>query len=523
MRMRRRKLLICWAALQAGSAILTCLLLLLLPSRNEVSAGIVPPPWSDPAKNPCASMAGGWQLLYWAPLKKCFKIFTLGYPCPNTMELSPTPVSAKRKDVPAAECRCPPGSALSALTDNVCHQLYQRGPCEMKEYFKPLPDQDKRSGNRWGSCTATLHCDEGMLYWPRDNKCYAQYSKGPCNRGKLLTLNADGLAECRCENSGELATYYYPAEDSCYEHYTKGPCSTPGHIFLPGGRCDCQRHLPHYYASQQMCFELDTPGPCPPGHIFRIPDESVQETAATTLQLLPRAKCVCKEGYVPWTDGICYRLYTRGPCSANEFLVNGTSCVQNSCGKNRLYFPAEDSCYRIGSQGPCSLHQVVIFDFTARPSLDGISYNGMCGCSGVLTNLDQQCSSSGHGGGQDLNICESTPGMVDINGQCYKLYTRGPCGAGQWLEPLKSQGKYKNDGTSTILAYATKAKCVCRPGYTPTNSNESSDTTSTTNGNRHSSNCSAPSVSLARYLTIERHNSKFLNELNFSPLIPLNG
>lgn len=38
---------------------------------------IVPPPWSDPSKNPCANMPGGWQLLYWAPLKQCFKIFTV--------------------------------------------------------------------------------------------------------------------------------------------------------------------------------------------------------------------------------------------------------------------------------------------------------------------------------------------------------------------------------------------------------------------------------------------------------------
>jgi len=140
-RMKRRKLLVCWAALQAASSMLTCLLLLL--TQHEASAGIVPPPWSDPAKNPCASMAGGWQLLYWMPLKKCFKIFTLGYPCPDTMELSPTPVSAKRKDVPTAECRCPPGTALSALTD-ACHTLYDRGPCPRGEYFQPIPEQVKR-------------------------------------------------------------------------------------------------------------------------------------------------------------------------------------------------------------------------------------------------------------------------------------------------------------------------------------------------------------------------------------------
>lgn len=141
MRMKRRKLLVYWAALQASSSIFTYLLLLL--TQHQALGGIVPPPWSDPAKNPCASMTGGWQLLYWAPLKKCFKIFTLGYPCPDTMELSPTPTSAKRKDVSMAECRCPPGTALSAIT-NACHKLYERGPCQHGEYFQPIPEQLKR-------------------------------------------------------------------------------------------------------------------------------------------------------------------------------------------------------------------------------------------------------------------------------------------------------------------------------------------------------------------------------------------
>jgi len=136
----------CYRIGSQGSSILTCLLLLLTTGQNpqQVAAGIVPPPWSDPAKNPCASMSGGWQLLYWAPLKKCFKIFSLGYPCPETMELSPTAVSAKRRDLPAAECRCPPGAALSPLTNNVCYKLYERGPCQPEEYFQPMPDQVKR-------------------------------------------------------------------------------------------------------------------------------------------------------------------------------------------------------------------------------------------------------------------------------------------------------------------------------------------------------------------------------------------
>lgn len=47
------------------------------PGPTGAQAAIVAPPWSNPSNNPCASMPGGWQLLYWAPLQKCFKIFTV--------------------------------------------------------------------------------------------------------------------------------------------------------------------------------------------------------------------------------------------------------------------------------------------------------------------------------------------------------------------------------------------------------------------------------------------------------------
>lgn len=137
----------------------------------------------------------------------------------------------------------------------------------------------------------------------------------------------------------------------------------------------------------------------------------------------------------------------------------------------------------------------MVFDFTARPSVDGISYNGMCGCAGVLKNLDQQCSTPEE---SITNTCESTPGMVELEGNCYKLYSRGPCGPGQWLEPIKSLTM------DTARSIQTKAKCVCRPGYTPA---EKSDNM-TTAGVQH---CNAPTVGLARYLTqhSQRQNSKF--------------
>ncbi|XP_067643794.1 uncharacterized protein [Eurosta solidaginis] len=497
--MKRRKLLLCWTALHSSLSFIVFLNLIL---NKTTQSAIVPPPWSDPEKNPCASMPGGWQLLYWPPLKQCFKIFTIGYPCPATMELSPALIVGKsksaRQNAPAAQCRCPPGTALSADT-NKCHEIFKRGPCEHGAYFSPLPEErtaveaGKRPSNRWGICKMTKQCPMGLIYWPKDGKCFTQYTKGPCVKGKLLVVNDDGLGECKCEAEGPLRDYFYDEEETCHELYSKGPCLSQGDLFLPGGRCDCHRHLPQYSDEHEMCYELNTPGPCPPGHIFTLPDNF---TAAN----VQRAQCQCKDGYVPWNDGLCYRLYTRGPCGPNEFLINATDCVRNVCGKSRLYFPDQNTCYRIGSQGPCSLHQVVVFDFTARPSVDGISYNGICGCSGVIWNLDKQCSDVGGGVAADEeNTCESTPGMVEINGKCYKLYTRGPCGPGQWLEPLKTNTIGPMQAQAQRIL-GTKAKCVCRPGYTLANEVEEEGKVRKFEVSRpYITRCNAPTVGLARW------------------------
>ncbi|XP_058833558.1 uncharacterized protein LOC131691288 [Topomyia yanbarensis] len=451
-------------------------------------AAIVPPPWSDPNKNPCASQPGGWQLLYWPPLRKCFKIFQMGYPCPDTMELSPVGVGSTSMGS-SAECRCPPGTAQHPLTRR-CHRLFERGPCDFGQYFAPFADSEVKSAipkQRWGTCKSTEICDSGMIFWPQDNKCYQLYTKGPCSKGKLISMDNDGIAKCKCEKEGELGNYFHNETETCHEFFTKGPCQRTGELFLPSRKCACHQRLPHYHNETSQCYELDTIGPCPIGHTYIIADKRGQHEVTAM-----RAECRCKENYVPWKNGYCYKLYTQGPCDFGSFIIDSNSCIPNPCEKGRLYFPREKTCYRIGAQGPCSLHQVVIFDFTTRPSLDGISYNGICGCSGVIHNLDQTCSEDD----VPKSACDSTPDMIEINKQCFKLYTRGPCGPGQWIEPKKGPAKIR------------AAACVCRPGYTTYD-------TPLQNG---VIGCQPPAVGLARYLNGKRLLSFRIG--NFSLTIP---
>lgn len=203
------------------------------------------------------------------------------------------------------------------------------------------------------------------------------------------------------------------------------------------------------------------------GQQFILSDNTIEQETSY-------ASCHCKDGYVMWSNGFCYRTYTRGPCQDGQFLLNTSECIDNPCGKGRLYFPDEKTCYRIGSQGPCSLEQVVVFDFTTRPSVDGISYNGVCGCIGIISNLDQSCVVDD----KRESACNSSPGMVELNNQCYKLYSRGPCGPGQWLEPRKIPNR----------ADKRSANCHCKPGYTQYETQDGII------------GCHAPSVSIARYL-----------------------
>ena len=288
---------------------------------------------------------------------------------------------------------------------------------------------------------------------------------------------------CSCSTDGELGRYHWPGDTGgCHEHYTRGPCTEPGELFLPGGTCGCNSSLPHYYEATNMCYPLGSIGPCYPGHHFVVTTEN--ETRESI-----RAKCTCKTGHVPYKNGHCYRVHTRGPCEIGDMLINSTTCVPVPCKRGRLYFPREKTCYKIGSKGPCPNGQIVLYDHTVRPSLDGVSYNGVCGCTNLLKNSGK-CSE------EENDSCENTPGMVVINRTCYKLYTQGPCTPGEWLVPRRTSkeilwqsGEFKD----------SKAICECRPGYKRVrDSSELSDVEN--NVLNSNGGCQPPAVRLAKFL-----------------------
>ncbi|XP_034949164.1 uncharacterized protein [Chelonus insularis] len=465
--------------------------LLCLSFIVNIKSAIVPPPWANPSSNPCAVQPRGWQLLYWPADGKCYKIFQIGAPCPESMELGP----AAKGGGTIAECRCPPGTAQSRK-DSLCYPIFTKASCPSGQYFAPISDSNtNRSTGRWGICKEPEKCSEHtQVFWPRDEKCYTKLTRGPCPKGQLLTLNKDNLAECQCSSTDkELGLYYYPDnKGGCYEHYTKGPCSEPGEIFLPGGTCGCQQDIPHYHSSTKMCYPLGEIGPCLKGHHFVVTNKSMSENRIF-------ATCTCKPDHILYKDGLCYRKYTRGPCETGYMIINSTNCIPVPCKRRRLFFPQEKTCYKIGSKGPCPSGQIVLYDRNVRPSIDGVSYNGVCGCTETL-KLAGKCSEN-----TDFNdTCENTPGMFLLNKTCYKLYTQGPCGLGEWLVPRR-QSK-----TQEIFQDTNKSKirCECRPGYRKiTRASELIDIEINTLTNF--SQCQPPAVSLAEFLNKNFKNSDF--------------
>lgn len=56
-------------------------------------------------------------------------------------------------------------------------------------------------------------------------------------------------------------------------------------------------------------------------------------------------------------------------------------CEPLPCLPGRLFFPGGKGCHRVGTPGPCPPGQVVLFQDSVKTSVEGISYQGMCGCA----------------------------------------------------------------------------------------------------------------------------------------------
>lgn len=152
--------------------------------------------------------------------------------------------------------------------------------------------------------------------------------------------------------------------------------------------------------------------------------------------------------------------------------------MRQPCGRGNLYHPQAKRCFRIGSRGPCAKNLIFTFDFNTRPSIDGISYNGMCRCSRKNCEENEL---------DNVIFCDRTKGLIRYKNGCHKMYTQGPCFRGSWLVP-------RREGKQEIFSDRNAERvglCECIPGYTKSFRSI---------GDKNMTVCLSPTVLLADYM-----------------------
>ncbi|XP_043214110.1 mucin-2-like [Amphibalanus amphitrite] len=154
----------------------------------------------------------------------------------------------------------------------------------------------------------------------------------------------------------------------------KLPCDVT-HVLLPDGRCHTKEEFCDHAEDKELVLK---------------------ETGYGT--------CDCPDLHVYWMeDDRCYAAYTRGPCGEGEYIVFreevGVVCEDNPCPEEQV--PWRGQCVpRTGHGCLDSKHGHLVLN---------------------PANLKYECT---------LRCPE---GMVEVDLDCYDLYTRGPCPAGEYV------------------------------------------------------------------------------------------
>ena len=156
---------------------------------------------------------------------------------------------------------------------------------------------------------AECRCPKDLLYWPAADRCYPEYSKGPCELNEYLERDASSssssgtLAKCAAMKRCDNGWIFWPSEGKCFELYTQGPCHKVNTTFLiraivkislqgdllimnpltaePYCGCDPLLLRQYYFPPLQLCYEHFTRGPCESGLLF-----AYNHTSAST-------SCLC--------------------------------------------------------------------------------------------------------------------------------------------------------------------------------------------------------------------------------------
>jgi len=491
---------------------------LIVAFRRSVSAAVIPPAWADSSINPCAKES--WQYLYWKGDGECYPIFKRG-PCPETQELV---FDSAAKE---ATCRCPSQllyweedrRCYAPFVRGPCpHGSFLHPGRATATSRDQRPDPHRRTLNHvkaWLNqsesnvleplgfvhCKQEGYCPPGWAFWFATELCYPLKRQGPCQTGSIFYWDKEtGQAECGCRKEMGWRRYYWPISSTCHEHWSRGPCP-PGTIFSYNStskmtQCSCSSLSPGYHSLTDRCYSKFSQEPCNKGQWLtsrsdELPQHSIVPSIRRVDPIVDSRKitnigqltCTCIPGYVyNKEDEQCYREFTQGPCQTGHFFIRNSDgdagiCQLNPCSTQELYFSEQQSCFRIHSSGPCDHGQIVIgYD------PHGIGYRGRCGCSPLNTPFywpdDGNCYPHETQGpcpttmvistrfSNELKptcICPEEHIFHKTTGQCYRLFSQGPCQWNEWLVPESAE----NDVNSSIsVDYSQlESACQCKPGY----------------------------------------------------------
>ncbi|KAF0301641.1 hypothetical protein FJT64_026125 [Amphibalanus amphitrite] len=188
------------------------------------------------------------NLYRWPEDGQFYRELTRG-PCNDTELLIQTdsgPVCGCEKYAPSDRVSSYLEPTVRWPLDGRCYRLYDQAICPPGHWFIWSSTQ-----NRIPVC-----CPKGHFFWPADDKCYEEFTRGPCDKSKLF-VNVLRTSVCTCDDQWGF-TVLNPEDGTCYLRNTQGPCQ-PGFRFLGAkdGRkvCDC---LPgeFYHEPSDKCFPL---------------------------------------------------------------------------------------------------------------------------------------------------------------------------------------------------------------------------------------------------------------------------
>ena len=167
----------------------------------------------------------------------------------------------------------------------------------------------------------------------------------------------------------------------------------------------------------------------------------------------------CPINTIQWGDS-CYREHTQGPCPSgyviqavsgrpwcNPSNTSSRPAIRNSspsiedliqdvdgglCGANKtLLYPGDGKCYELFNEGPCGPSEWIVL---GRDASTRSGYGVQCRVKpsrsiGCLANQYLYVNAFG----QAECECESPHFYYQETGECYDLYTRGPCPPKQYL------------------------------------------------------------------------------------------